>query len=289
MPLLPQVSSHLVAVARRQRAQTQSLSFSVPRFASTGVSSSDSDSNSNDDAAAKRARSAKASESIFLELFGFATPGPISMILFVPAMTFGINGNVPLTDIAFSVAFPMYLAFLNRFRFNLNKADDTKVPEPLLRQGRGEWYSNFVTAFGVLSTLLPSIYCFAVPNAMAKPAIAYTYLSLTQHIWETLCRSPKVYVLIRLLIPLSFSTFRLLAVSKWVKTAISAYDMNVRASLGSHIGHMAGIALGGINAIMLSYSLFGMLIPRILPQYLDQSDFPSQKVKWVGQMIPVIE
>ena len=252
----------------------------VPRFSAPA---------STDSTDEKKRRSSKASESIFLKLFGFASPSPASMVLVVPALAFGINGNVPITKLVFSLAFPMYLGFLNRFRFDLNKPAQNKPIGSLLKRGGGDWYDTYHNLSGLFSALIPTVYCFAAPLNLAKPGIAYAYLSLMQYVWETLCRSPNVHVMLRLLIPLSFNSMRLLSVVDWMRVAIPAYDISKSASLGTHVAHITGLTLGVSNAVLLAYNLFGLFLPRILPQYLDQNEYPTAKVKWIGQVIPIIE
>lgn len=237
----------------------------------------------------KKRRQAKASESIFLKLFGFASPSPASMVLVVPAIAFGIR-DVPIMKVVFSLAFPMYLGILNRFRFDLNKPAKNKPVGSLLKRGGGDWYDNYHNFCGLFSALIPTAFCFAAPQSvLVKPAVTYSYLSLMQYVWETLCRSPDVHVLLRLLIPISFNSMRLLSVVDWMRMAIPAYDVSKSANLGTHFAHIFGITLGVANAALLAYNLFGLLLPRILPQYLDQNEYPTADVKWIGQVLPVIE
>lgn len=240
-----------------------------------------------------------------LDTFGLSSTSPVLPIitLLVAAMK-----PIPAGDVFFSIAYPAYLCFANRFRFDLNTprlaaVDRNYKKLPLLREGRGPWLFKYVLTFGVVGIILPLLLVLiaatnagAPASAAANAAAPHLYLTLCQCLMESLTKGPKFYHLTALMVPIGFNAYRLGCLKTWFVSARQSLAVAVAAQskLGgrtlivSSPWQTAGFLLALSNVVIWTYNLFVFLLLRTLPQYLDRTKFPDAIVSWKGQLIPVL-
>lgn len=222
-------------------------------------------------------------ESIF-GFFGVSKPRGEIAVFFLIALSVGLTRLIPRTDVAFSIAFPLYLMCANRFRFNRN---GEKERVPLLREGRGPWFKNYLMFFGSIGLLLPLMVCFVTPSTIADAAAPHLYLTACQVTMEALSNSSSFHALPRLLTPIGFNAFRLRTLWVWVKQAYATATSSGSSVPNQYVSAFA-FSLAVVNLIAWTYNLFGFLLLRAAPQYLDTDSFPVADVKWKGALFPVL-
>jgi hypothetical protein len=227
----------------------------------------------------------------FLAIFGLSATSPI-----FPAITalLAVARPIPFSDRFFSIVYPLYLCLANRYRFNRNAPSVAagKKELPLLREGSGPWFFNYVKAFGLVGILLPLLVQFIAPRSIAEAAAPHLYLTLCQCSMEGLSRGPRFYALTRLMIPIGFNAYRIGSLWMWLLTA---WKSSVAAKHtfpgGSRIvtWEAMGLTLAFFNMVMWTYNLFVFLMLRTVPQYLDRNKFPDSAISWKGQVLPVLD
>lgn len=226
------------------------------------------------------------------------TPPAIIFTGIAAALAFGRNPSpVPRFDVAFAVGYPLYLAVANRLRFNRNApAIDAKrnVLYSLIREERGPWFKKYIMFFGPIGIFIPTAIQFVAPRSVADAAAPHLFLTLCQVVTETLHRGGGSYALIRLLVPIGFNAYRIRSLWIWTATAaagfIGATDSNALYPLSpSVLWAAASLILASVNLVAWTYNLFVFLLLRVVPQYLDRSEFPPASVVWKGQLFPVVE
>ena len=195
----------------------------------------------------------------------------------------GVGGG----DIGFSVAFPVYIFAANRARFRCNAACASKPLRNLLLSRDGDWFKWYVRAFGIAGLVLPLFTVALGPPPVARAAAPHLYLTMVQCACEAMTRSTRFAALPRLLVPIGFNAFRLGALRVWISAALALARAATcsGASMGKHsavVGGVAttlwakwGVALAALNVGMWSYNLFGFLLLKAAPQYLDEREFAT--------------
>lgn len=209
--------------------------------------------------------------------------------------------HIPLHDRIFSIAYPLYLGLINRFRFQRNRpardqaaaAKSDLLVRPLLFQEKGAWFVIYIQFFAMIGMLLPLILCLAGPTVMAAPAASHTMLLFAQVLTEAMTTNPWMHTQTRIMVPIGFNTYRMATLRSWVKRSWEIGQRNLQQqhhtlSLGTQIWAVVGFSLAVINFVAWSYNLFIFLCLRVAPQYWDTDTFPTVNVQWKGQMVPVL-
>ena len=227
-----------------------------------------------------------------LDYFGClskSTAKALPFILCGSALCLSPSQALPRSDIAFAIAFPLYLACMNRFRFQRNILGKEKEQVPLLRDGRGPWFQIYLSFFGIIGLVLPLI-LLLVPGDAGNAAVPHFFLVLSQVGMETVTQqNPNFHTLPRLLTPIGFNAFRLRTLWIWIRMAGATYN---RTTTGTPImQYWAGFAwcLAVVNLVAWIYNLFIFLLLRCVPQYLNLDEFPVPEVTWKGQLIPLAD
>jgi hypothetical protein len=187
---------------------------------------------------------------------------------------------VPVHDVAFSLAWPAYLAAANALRFSSNASHKGQPPGALFPAA---WVKYYAGAAAVLALLLPAGVCIhaaftgssssssltgllAVDNCVASSQVLcilgpHLYLTAMQVLCESLSSSSvtgnSTALLPRLLVPIGFNTYRMWVLVRWCASAVAA---------GLAPWHV-GLAI--LNLGFWAYNLFVFLLLRVVPYYLD--------------------
>jgi hypothetical protein len=192
-------------------------------------------------------------------------------------------GAVPLHDIAFSLAWPAYLAAANALRFSSNASHKDQPPSALFPAA---WVKYYAGAAAVLALLLPAVVCIHAAFtgassssssssfvgllalgqcAASSPVLCilgpHLYLTAMQVLCEALSSSSvtgnSTALLPQLLVPIGFNTYRMWVLVRWCAAAVGA-------GLGPwHVG------LAVLNLGFWAYNLFVFLLLKVVPYYLD--------------------
>lgn len=194
---------------------------------------------------------------------------------------------IPAWDRLFSIAYPAYLCLANHFRFDRNAPGNAagRVKTPLLREGGGPWFIRYVGTFAVVGLLLPLVVQIVAPRSVADAAAPHLYLTLCQCWMEGVSSGAWFYPLVRLMVPIGFNAYRMIALKTWL---IAAWRSTGAATPGGVVWETLGLALAFVNTVIWTYNLFVFLLLRTLPQYIDREEFPEAKVTWKGQVFPVL-
>jgi len=214
---------------------------------------------------------------------------PDTFVYLAVAFALILTRRIPRADIAFSIAYPLYLSVANRFRFDRNILGRQKEVGPLLREGLGPWFKNYVTVVGLVGVICPVFLCLA-PEPIADAAAPHLYLTCCQVVMETLTQGPDFYPLMRLMTIIGFNAYRLRPLWMWVSKAWNRYDSVVtsKTPFESRIWESLGLIMAVANLLVWSYNLFVFLLLRVVPQYLNPVDFPPAEVSWKAQLIPIV-
>ena len=142
---------------------------------------------------------------------------------------------------------------------------------------------RYLTTFGAVGMLLPLLFCWTAPTAIAQPAISSTILILVQVVTEELSHGPSMHMLPTLLVPIGFNTYRMGPLMQWVQESWQLLNQHTSSLT------LFGFALGVTNLIMWAYNLFVFLLLRITPQFWDTRTFPVAKVQWQWQLWPILK
>ena len=220
------------------------------------------------------------------------TVSPDSIVLLGIAGTIAAVHPVPPADLAFAVAYPYYLVVMNQWRFDGNSVGADREFVPLLREGRGNWFKRYVLSFAFAGLLLPLpvvFGCFVfqlVPSAVSAAAAPHLLLTLVQCACEALTRSSSVHALVRLLIPIGFNAYRMGVLVAWSRAAVGMWC--AKPWYVVQPWYLVALILAFTNFVMWTYNLFVFLLWRTVPQYLDQTEFPTPPTEWDGELIPVV-
>lgn len=221
------------------------------------------------------------------------TVSPDSIVLLGIAGSIAYVHPIPFADLAFAVAYPCYLAVMNQWRFGGNSVGADREFVPLLREGRGEWFKQYVLSFALAGLLvpLPVVFgCFIfelVPSAVSAAAAPHLLLTMVQCACEALTRSPSVHALVRLLIPIGFNAYRMGVLFKWSRAAFDLWQAKPWYVIQPW--YALGLSLALTNLVMWTYNLFVFLLWRTTPQYLDPTEFPTPPTEWNGlNLIPSV-
>jgi hypothetical protein len=241
-----------------------------------------------------------ASGSKLLHTFGFCNLGTPESIMLGVAITVAYTRVIPVQDILFSIAFPIYIGVINRIRFQRNQAYfETKKPTiqqptPLLwhPRERGPWFKTYLFSFAFIGIMLPTIFLFSASMPISSPAVPHTYLVLMQVVTEGLSAGPYMHILPKLLIPIGFNAYRIMSLWSWVKLSglilEHTYAQTTRQiSPKGRAMIVIGFFLGVANFLIWAYNLLVFLLLRATPQFLDTTTFPTAQVQWKLQLWPV--
>lgn len=168
-----------------------------------------------------------------------------------------VSGAVPAHHIWFSVAWPAYLAAVNRFRFQNNISIASKGTSSLVPEA---WVKNYAAFAGFVAILLPII--SVLLSISAEPVVLrivgpHLYLIVAQVACECFSSGSRVAMLPRMLVPIGFNTYRMWALCEWCRAAVAA-----------SLGHWH-VALAVFNLVFWAYNLFVFLLLRMVPLYLN--------------------
>jgi hypothetical protein len=181
-------------------------------------------------------------------------PSANSGLLLVIAALVTKSQMLPTGDVAFAVAFPIYLMIANAMRFNGNQIEDKF--EPLLRQGRGPWFKRYVATYAIFSLLLPVPFVFFGPSAVAAAAAPHLFLTLVQCAFESLTAHTRFAALLRLAVPIGFNTYRMGTIQAWCTSALATYRATAAVGTTS-VWTTSALALALANGAIWTYNLVG--------------------------------
>ena len=217
-----------------------------------------------------------------LKMLGLAYQWPKTLVFFSLAVVVAFRFPIPGFHIFFSITYPLYLGLANRLRFDRNSMAQHKKMFPMLRDDRGPWFKIYFTFFSIIGLPLPVLLLSLAPSEVANAAAPHLYLVVCQVIMESMFFSPNVHVLPRFLIPIGFNTYRIGVLFQWVQQAWTTFQLEM-SSLWSIVGLMVAVT----SLVGWAYNLFVFLLFRMLPQYLDSTQFPDAKVDWKAQLVPI--
>lgn len=149
------------------------------------------------------------------------------------------------------------------------------------------WFKTYVTSFAVATLLLPLLTVVVAPLLLGGEAGALVqraaapplFLLLAQLAMESTTEScPRAWAaLIRILNPIGFNAFRLLPLTDWLITAatIALAAANAGVPLAARLFTLWGALLAAANLLLWIYNLFGFLLLKALPLYLDAERFAT--------------
>uniref|UniRef100_A0A7S2HNC2 DUF7733 domain-containing protein n=1 Tax=Helicotheca tamesis TaxID=374047 RepID=A0A7S2HNC2_9STRA len=219
-----------------------------------------------------------------------------TLFFFLSAVLIALLRPIPSSYLLFSIIYPIYLCLVNKYRFHNNAPAimEDKTPPRFLVGGKGSWFTTYTTWFGRLGLVVPLFVTIAAPSTIADAAAPHLYLVFCQCLMETLVST--FHVLPRLLVPIGFNAYRLIALRDWVQTswnscsiACDAFSKTTKTHFDIKlIWEMLGFTLAMTNMIMWTYNIFIFLLLRVVPEYLDRQRFPEANVTWRGELIPTV-
>lgn len=192
---------------------------------------------------------------------------PFSVSLAAGCAALAAAGAVPRKDVAFSVAWPLYVFAINTWRFSQNASHRGRPSPRLVSDG---WVPKYAALAGLLAILIPGAVCIyaaatgavgggGAPAAAVLQALGpHLFLTAAQVVCESLTSGPSTAMLPRMLVPIGFNTYRLWALWDWCRAAAGP------PRLGPW-----HLALAAANLALWSFNLFGFLLLRMVPLYLD--------------------
>ena len=223
-------------------------------------------------------------------VLGLAPKGDAGLLLAL-AFFVGRTHRLPIADLAFAAAYPLYLMLANVVRFDrcLERSRAEQRFQPLLREGRGPWFKRYVLSYALVSLALPLPFVFLAPRAVAAAAAPHLFLTAMQCAVESLTAHQRFAPLLRLLVPIGFNTYRLGTLRDWCLAAVSTARITSGggAPLWAWAWAGGGLALAVANAMLWSYNLFVFLLLRVAPQYLDPLRFGAPPVDWKFALLPL--
>lgn len=256
----------------------------------------------------KQSSSLKEAEEIIPKesVLGFANLDLTGIIVLAlgTGMSYKLWDHIPKRHFAFAIVYPLYLGTINRIRFQRNRATrEQAVRDPrrvmavrsLLFQDKGIWFVIYVHVFAVIGLLLPLILCLAGPSFIAAPAASHTMLLFAQVLMEMISSGPFMHAQAKLMVPIGFNTYRMATLWTWVTRSweIGQRTLQQQQSSSSPIAWSTkvwvsfAVLMGVVNLVVWSYNLFIFLFLRVVPQYWDAVTFPTNTVRWRGQLVPV--
>jgi hypothetical protein len=214
-------------------------------------------------------------------VLGLAPKSDSGVLIFL-AWLVARSKRIPVPDMAFAFAFPAYLVLANALRFDGNNVE--RPFKPLLREGRGPWFKRYVLSYALVGLLLPLPVVFFAPSAIALAAAPHLFLTLVQCALESLTAHARFAPLLRLAVPIGFNAYRLSSLATWTSTALGAALGSV--GLAGSVWAWSALALAATNVMLWSYNLFVFLLLRVVPQYLDNAEFPTPTKRWQWELLP---
>ena len=213
--------------------------------------------------------------------------------------------SIPWSDVAFSVAYSLYIWWMNWIRFDCNRlARQQGIPHTTLGRSQFLEATGFQIYMGtaiVASVLLPLL-LVTVPTLglswsstifgledSARAAAPHLFLILAQVAMEQATNRPWVHDLPRIAVPLGFSVWREFTLWTWVETMWHLYQIADTTNSTTQMMVGGATALAAFNWIFYTYNLFFFLIMRMTPVYLDPKQSPDPTVEWIGYLWPSIE
>eukprot|EP00898_Chlorokybus_atmophyticus_P001679 jgi/Chlat1/2511/Chrsp175S02377 len=172
---------------------------------------------------------------------------------------------VAAEHVVFAGATGAYLLLANRFRFDGNAANRDRKPISLVEPTAA--MIVYVRLAAVLGLLFPVLLVVFNPlSPMDRWAALYAvaphlFLLLVQVQLEQLQYHRNMAILVRLLCPIAFNSYRLITLYKWLQAS--------RALGWPHQ------AVAGANFAFWHYNLFIFLLLNVVPQYLREKPEPS--------------
>lgn len=185
---------------------------------------------------------------------------PFSMTLAAGCGLLAASGAVTAPDITFSLAWPVYIAAINRFRFSSNRSMAGKPSRTLVPENWIKYYAAFA---GLIALLIPAVLCTvgALHDGKESQIVIilgpHLYLTAAQVVCEFFSSGSNVAMLPRMLVPIGFNTYRMWTLCIWCNGAAAA---------GLGPSHML-LAYG--NLAFWAYNLFVFLLLKMVPLYLN--------------------
>ena len=208
--------------------------------------------------------------------------------------------SIPIGDLTFCVLFPIYLFLANHFRFDQNRlAHETNQAHRGLQfeydgvnsDKTESFIARYIGAFalaGVVGPLALSGYIyrtqtdsssFLVVTAMSPHLV----LLLVQIVMEHTGKLLQWHAYVQCLNPIGFSIYREFALFAWLTMAWEHWRENP-----DKVETRLGLLLAAVNTVMWTYNCFIFLLLRMMPIYLDDTKYPTPRVTWYGQLVPVL-
>mgnify|MGYP001161202374 CR=1 FL=1 len=222
-------------------------------------------------------------------IVGLAPKGDAGLLMVLAVFVARMH-RLPATDLAFALAYPLYLMLANVVRFDrcLERSRAEQRFQPLLREGRGPWFKRYILTYALVSLALPLPFVFLAPRAVAAAAAPHLFLTAVQCAVESLTAHQRFAPLLRLLVPIGFNVYRLGTLRDW---CIAAFCTARATGGGAPLWALAwaggGLALAVTNALLWGYNLFVFLLLRVAPQYLDPLRFGAPPVDWKFALLPL--
>lgn len=220
------------------------------------------------------------------------------------AVVLAVTCEVGLSDIVFSVAYPLYLILANHWRFRNNetarKASRNHEIDLDLFPDQNEWFAIYMIIFSIVGLLLPLGTVILGPKDIKIAAAPPLFLLWCQITMETLAlNSIYFHDLIRILVPVGFNAYKMRSLMIWCNKSLellpSSSDFWQHAEDDQDFGDTSnneswyywGLVLAFTNLVLWTYNLFVVLLLRMMPNFMHPQRSPSPEVKWKGQLIPI--
>eukprot|EP00243_Klebsormidium_subtile_P003790 TRINITY_DN17399_c0_g1_i1.p1 TRINITY_DN17399_c0_g1~~TRINITY_DN17399_c0_g1_i1.p1 ORF type:complete len:245 (+),score=10.02 TRINITY_DN17399_c0_g1_i1:84-818(+) len=192
---------------------------------------------------------------------------PFQLVLICIATALITSGHVSWTDILFCLASTAYFVFFAVKVFpSLSKAGSpTPVDQAALLFRNSQLFKMYMIVAAFLGLFIPCVFILAASLGGFEEGIRSTaphvFLLVAQIISETGCADVAVSDPIRVLVPASYNTMRLVTLVHWTKVATSRQVGSDQMLLWQVFEALLAIT----NLAFWTYNLVGFLLPVYLP------------------------
>jgi len=218
------------------------------------------------------------------------------------AAWFAWKYDVPAVDVLFSFGYAAYLLLVNRFRFDSNRLaqiqgrrrpnHDTTVPNnldmQLIPDSEEPWFARYMVFYATIGLILPLGTIVMGPRNMAVLCAPHLFVLCMQIIMEgLLVMNENCHDLVRILVPIGYSAYRERSLMVWCTEAFVATE-SAAEMIQEPWWYWWGLVLSVFNLVAWTYNLFGFLLLRMTPNFIDRQRSPTPEVSWKGQLIPCL-
>lgn len=192
---------------------------------------------------------------------------PFQLVLICIAIALITSGNVSWTDILYCLASTAYFVFFAFRVFSPLSKDGsfTPVDQAFLLFRNEKVFKLYLAAAAIIGLVVPIVFILAASLAGyddgVRSTIPHLFLLVAQIISETGCADVAVADPIRVLVPASYNTKRLVTLAHWTSVATSRQVGSDHMLLWQVFEAVLAIT----NLGFWAYNLLGFLLPVYLP------------------------